>query len=152
VVSWAVFRLYVTTSMEVAPITFRSFRAVFLESGPSLVSISRLFRDFVFRKGFHSKIAAAFMLATMIFALAFPTLASAMTGYTSVVEAFVRVQQNANYIRFSEFRPVVYIIHDGDRIHETKDFLVTDVDHGTLAITGGMRFHHDMHSSDDNSI
>jgi hypothetical protein len=112
--------------MEVAPVTYSSFRAVFLESGPSITSIARLFRDFAFRKGFQSKIAAAFMLTTMIFALAFPTFASAMTGYTGAVEAFVRDQQNPNYIRFNEFRPVRYIIYDGDRINRTKNFLVTD--------------------------
>jgi hypothetical protein len=116
--------------MEVVPVTYSSFRAIFLESGPSIISIARLFRDFAVRKGFQSKIAATFVLATMIFALAFPTLASAMTGYTSAVEAFVREQQTSNYIRFSEFRWVPYIIYDGDRINRTKDFLVIDLGDG----------------------
>ncbi|KAF2676643.1 hypothetical protein K458DRAFT_379709 [Lentithecium fluviatile CBS 122367] len=127
VASWSVFRNYVTTSMEVAPVTYNSFRVVFLETGPTLFSIGRLMRDFSVRKGFQSKIATAFILATMIFTLAFPTLASAMTGYTAALKAYVPDHQNANYIRFDKFEPAVYMIHDGDRINKTKDFVVTDI-------------------------
>ena len=70
------------------------------------------------------------MLLTMIFALAFPTLASAMTGYTGAVEAYVRDHQNSNYIRFDEFQPVLYIVHDGDRIGQHSDFVVADFGDG----------------------
>lgn len=124
--SWHVFSLYVTTSMETAPITFNSYRAIFMENGPSLSSTVLLLRDFVSRKGLHSKIAMAFMMVTIIFTLAFPTLASAMTGYTTTSEAYVPDHQNVNQIRFDQFASLLYTIHDGERIRRTKDSLVLD--------------------------
>jgi hypothetical protein len=129
-VSWSVFRQYVTTAMESAPITYSSFRGIFLDAGPSLLSTCRLFRDFAFRKGFYSRIATIFMLATMTFTLAFPTLASAMTGYNGRLKAYVPDHVDANYIRFDKFESVLYVIRDGDRVGLPQDFLVTDVGYG----------------------
>ena len=98
--SWHVFGLYVTTSMETAPITYHSYRAVFLETSPSFWSTLFLARDFIWLKSLHSKMAMFFMIFTMVFTLCFPTFASAMTGYTSIVQAYVLDRQNANWIRF----------------------------------------------------
>jgi hypothetical protein len=123
--SWHVFSLYVTTSMEIRPITYRSYRTVFLESSPSLWSTSYLVRDFIWRKGLQSKISMVFMVTTMVFTLAFPTFASAMTGYTSIVEAYILDRQN-NWIGFVKFVQVLYTVHDGNRIGQTNPFYVTD--------------------------
>jgi hypothetical protein len=119
--------------MQVAPVTYTSFRAVFVDTGPSFLSTSRVLRDFAVRKGFHSRIATIFMLVTMIFTLAFPTLASAMTGYTGVLKAYVPDYANANYIRFDRFEPVLYVINDGKRVGETSDYFVTDYGNGRTA-------------------
>ncbi|CAI6259236.1 unnamed protein product [Periconia digitata] len=121
--SWRTFVYYLTTSMETGPVTYSSFRAVFIEKGPSITSIVRLIRDFVSRKGLRSQIASVFIIASMAFILAFPTLASAMSGYTSVVAAQI-VDPESNMIPFTKFGLVVYTIHDGDRIGERKDFPV----------------------------
>jgi len=124
--SWRVFALHVTTSMESAPVTYSSFRAIFLESGPSVYSIGRLIRDFVARKGLQSKLAMIFVVISMIYILLFPTLASAMTGYTGFVKAYVPDYQDENYIRFDQFKPLVYVIRDGQRVGLTEDFLLVD--------------------------
>lgn len=63
----------------------------------------------------------------MAFTLCFPTFASAMTGYTSIVEAYIPDRQN-NWIGFGKFVQVLYIVHDGDRIGQTNPFYVTDND------------------------
>ncbi|KAF1975556.1 hypothetical protein BU23DRAFT_441890, partial [Bimuria novae-zelandiae CBS 107.79] len=122
ILAWS---LYVTTSMETAPITYHSYRVIFLETGPSLWSTVRLIRDFVSRRGLNSKFAMFFMVATMAFALAFPTLTSAMKGYTSIAKAYVPDHENGNRIRFDSFALVLYTIHDGERIGQTNDHLVT---------------------------
>jgi hypothetical protein len=67
----------------------------------------------------------AFMVATMAFVLAFPTLASAMTGYTSIVGAYILDRQN-NWIGFDKFVQVLYTAHDGNRIGQANPFYVTD--------------------------
>ena len=70
--------------------------------------------------------AMVFMVITMAFTLCFPTFASAMTGYTSIVKAYVPDHQHGNWIRFDRFVQVLYVIHDGDRIGQTKDYFVID--------------------------
>ncbi|EOA92323.1 uncharacterized protein SETTUDRAFT_85189 [Exserohilum turcica Et28A] len=124
--SWHVFGLYVTTSMETAPITYHSYRAVFLETSPSFWSTLFLARDFIWLKSLHSKMAMFFMIFTMVFTLCFPTFASAMTGYTSIVQAYVLDRQNANWIRFDTFAQVIYVVDDGNRIGQTEPYYVVD--------------------------
>ena len=124
--SWHVFALYVTTSMETTPITYHSYRVVFLESSPSFLSTVFLAQDFMRRKSLHSKMAMFFMLITMVFTLCFPTFASAMTSYTSIVKAYVPDIRDGNLISFDKFDRVLYIIHDGDRVGQTKPYLVVD--------------------------
>jgi hypothetical protein len=111
--------------METAPITYHSYRAIFVEPGPSLWSTIALFRDFTFRKGLHSTLAMTFMVATMAFAIAFPTLASAMTGYTSLLTSFVPDHQDGNMIQFKNMDLLLYTIHDGERVGLTNDYFVT---------------------------
>lgn len=67
------------------------------------------------------------MVATMIFILAFPTLAGAMTGYTSVVKAYIPDITDANMIRFDSFDAIIYVIHDGKRIKIQDNQIVTVV-------------------------
>jgi hypothetical protein len=90
--------------MEVAPITFGTFRTVFLHNEASLVSIPRLIRDFSCRHSLHSRTAMIFMIVTLVFILVFPTFGSAMTGYSAGVQPYVQDQEH-NYIPFDNFIP-----------------------------------------------
>ena len=109
--------------MEVTPVTYKTFRTFFLDKGPSISSIFRLFRDFTFTRGLHSKIAMGFILLNMAFVLGFPTMAGAMTGYSGNVQAFVPDQSN-NLIGFSNFSLVNYVIQDGLRVNRTQNYLI----------------------------
>ncbi|OAG01816.1 uncharacterized protein CC84DRAFT_1167962 [Paraphaeosphaeria sporulosa] len=124
IVSWQVFARYLTTSMGIQPVTFNTFSAIFLHNEPTIMSLFRISRDFTTRQRLRSKIAMIFMLVTMGYILAFPTIASAMTGYNGNVAAFVP-DSSGNFVKFESFQPVLYVIHDGDRINKTKDFAVT---------------------------
>ena len=75
--------------MEASPVTYRTFWVIFIQKEASMVSIVEIIHDFLFRRGLVSKTAMLFILLTMIFVFVFPTLASAMTGYTSNVAGFV---------------------------------------------------------------
>jgi hypothetical protein len=101
--------------MEVQPVTFNTFRIIFLQNESLILAIPRIIRDFSRRRGLHSRFAMAFIILTMVFILIFPTLGSAMTGYSGNVEAYVP-DANGNNILFSSFRPLYYVIHDGNRI------------------------------------
>ncbi|KAI0165384.1 hypothetical protein GGR52DRAFT_106320 [Hypoxylon sp. FL1284] len=124
VLSWHIFSSYVTVSMDRSPVTYRTFWVVFLHREPTLSSILHLLRDFVSLRRLSSILAMVFMIATMIFALAFPTLVSAMSGYSSVTKAFVRVD-GERLVPFSDFKILAYAIHDGFRANMTADAYVT---------------------------
>ncbi|KAL7619460.1 hypothetical protein AAE478_009999 [Parahypoxylon ruwenzoriense] len=112
--------------MDLSPVTYRTFWVVFLYQEPTFFSIGYLLRDFLSYRRLKSIIAMVFMILTLIFLLVFPTLASAMTGYTPVNKAFVR-GNNDNLTPFSEFQVVTYIIHDGFRVNLTGNTYVTRV-------------------------
>ncbi|XXG98960.1 hypothetical protein Hte_005293 [Hypoxylon texense] len=114
---------YVTTSMDVAPVTYSTFFTIFLQDEPSIVSNFRLARDFFSGRGFNSRVATLFMIGSMLFLLSWPTIASAMAGYTTINKAFVQ-DFNDNFIPFSEFKPIAYIIHDGWRVSLDGDYPV----------------------------
>jgi hypothetical protein len=111
-------------------VTFSTFSAIFLRKEPTVTSLYRMSRDFTTRQRLRSKIAMIFMLVTMGYILAFPTIASAMTGYNGNVAAFVP-DSSGNLVKFESFQPVLYVIHDGDRINRTKDFMVTSLASGS---------------------
>lgn len=110
--------------MEVQPVTFSTFRTIFLQNESLILAIPRIIRDFARRRGLQSRFAMTFIVLTMLFVLIVPTLGSAMTGYSGNVEAYVP-DSNNNNIPFSSFRPLYYVIHDGNRVGLTEDYEVT---------------------------
>ncbi|KAH8893682.1 hypothetical protein GQ53DRAFT_717254 [Thozetella sp. PMI_491] len=121
--SWKVFSTYVAASMQVKPVTLETFRTIFFGEDPNLMGTARLFRDFWARRRLVSTAAMAFMLCSMVFVAIFPTIASAPTGYTTSTKAFVPNADKA-LIPYSDFSPVIYIIHDGSRINLTDEYPV----------------------------
>jgi hypothetical protein len=121
--SWRAFSVYVRASMETGPITYHTFWTIFMQDHTSLRSIYRLIRDFVSKRALRSAVAMTFMIISMTFVLVFPTLASAMTGYTANNEAVIKFG-NGTQTPFGNFRQLVAIIHDGDRINRTAEFKV----------------------------
>jgi len=116
-------------------VTFSTFSAIFLHKEPTLMSLFRMSRDFTTRQRLRSKIAMIFMLVTMGYILAFPTIASAMTGYNGNVAAFIP-DNSGNFVKFESFQPVLYVIHDGNRINKTKDLIVTPSASGHCMCSG----------------
>ncbi|KAH7160999.1 hypothetical protein EDB81DRAFT_783720 [Dactylonectria macrodidyma] len=125
--SWNAFSSYVWSSMDTGPVTYDTFFTVYLEDEASLRSTAKMIRDFSTRRGLRSKLAMTFIIITMVYVLAWPTLASAMTGYTSASEAFV-IDNYQNLISFSSFTPVAYVIHDGWRLNLTGNHLVSYIE------------------------
>lgn len=110
--------------MEVTPVTFRTYRMIFLQNQSLLVGIPRMVRDFTRRHGLHSKLAMVFMIMTMTFVLAFPTFGSAMTGYSGNVQAFV-ADKGGQLILFKDFRFALYTIHNGWAVGKESEYIVT---------------------------
>jgi hypothetical protein len=111
--------------MEVMPVTFRTYRTIFLPGGS--------LRDFCSRHALHSRLAMIFMVFTMAFTLAFPTLLGALAGYQGNVDAFVRVSEDNqlgtpqdSYIPFTSFSYAYFVIHDGWRVGLEGNHIITE--------------------------
>lgn len=123
-ISWRQFARYLTICMESEPVTYQLFRTIFIESDASVLSTCRTIRSFVWQRKLRSNVAMAFMIATMIFILAFPTLVSAMSGYDSNVASRV-LDRDDNLIPFNNFSMPLYVIHDGWRLNQSGNYWIT---------------------------
>lgn len=108
--------------MEHDAISYGTFEAITLRPD-SWVALWNLNRDFLYNKGVRARVTAVWLIMSMLFIVAFPSMISAMSGYSANVEAFVRVENNM--IQYSDFRIVRYIIHDAWRLGMMGDHLVT---------------------------
>ncbi|KAK7978476.1 hypothetical protein PG988_005966 [Apiospora saccharicola] len=132
-VSFKVFRQYLTVSMRRHPVTYRVFRSIYLESEPSIGSIYRLVKDCITgRRRVVPPTALVFMVATLIFLLVFPTLSGSMTGYINVSRGFVQAS-SGEMVPFNSLDFVAYVIHDGWRLNLTGDYIIS------LNVEGGRR-------------
>ncbi|GAW21840.1 hypothetical protein ANO14919_113660 [Xylariales sp. No.14919] len=122
-VSWCTFADYATISMETTPMTYAMFVILFTEGGPKVTSIYRLARDVVRYHRPRSRVSVAWVIFSMLFVLAWPTIISSMSGYTPEMWSYVR-DISDNLVPYNEFELLVYIIHDGDRVNLTANYLV----------------------------
>ncbi|KAH7138665.1 hypothetical protein B0J11DRAFT_588081 [Dendryphion nanum] len=124
IISWKVFASYLTVCMEVEPVSYQLFRTMFLENEASLPSTYRTIRSFFQQRKLRSLTAMIFIGATMIFIIAFPTLASALSGYDANVDSFVP-DKNGSFVPFKDFSRLKYVIHDGWRINQGGNYLIS---------------------------
>lgn len=117
VLSYRTFAAYLTVSLIDAPLSLATFRTIFLEDDSWGASFGLLkdtasrWRARPGRKRFKEGLVMTFMVLSLLFVTAFPTLAGAMTGYTATYAAYVK-DHAGNYARFTTFRPIVYNISD----------------------------------------
>ncbi|KAH7385960.1 hypothetical protein BKA66DRAFT_569276 [Pyrenochaeta sp. MPI-SDFR-AT-0127] len=128
-ISWRVFATYVTSSMEIMPITFDTYRIIFLQNDSLISGIPCMIRDFTSRLRLRSRSAMIFIIATSLYILTFPTLGSAMTGYSANVRSYIP-DRDGNYVPFEKFRMTSYIINDGSRVNKTDGFHVKHLQNG----------------------
>lgn len=73
-----------------------------------------------------------FMILTMTFVLAFPTLASAMTGYSANNQAWVKTD-DVRQVPFSQFERAQYVINDGNRVSLSAKYAIVSEDDERMA-------------------
>ncbi|KAI8630873.1 hypothetical protein F5Y19DRAFT_473993 [Xylariaceae sp. FL1651] len=140
-VSWRVFTDYIATSVVKSPITYSTYITVFLQSGPSITSIYRLVKDYWIRRGLDSRAASTFVVWNMLFILGWPTFSGAATGYAPTTKPFI-LAFDGNYVPFSYFLPLAYVIHDGWRINLTGDYPVPLI--GNMSSGDPIIYSHDL--------
>jgi len=120
---WKAFSAHARNCVQKGPVTFATFWLAFMDTQPSLQSTILLIRDFVTKPSRQSTLSVIFLPLAMFFVIAFPTLASAMTGYSARTEAFVTDAQQ-NLVPLSSFILAGYTIHDGSEIGLANDYVV----------------------------
>ncbi|KAK3314248.1 hypothetical protein B0H66DRAFT_504169 [Apodospora peruviana] len=122
---WRAFSTYFTASISAKkdPITYNTYWFTFVDDNPTFISLYHITRDFFTTPSRRSNFAKAFIVISIVFVLAFPILASAMTGYKANSEAFV-ADPAGNLFPFSNLTQAAYTIHDGHRINLTDNCVV----------------------------
>lgn len=109
--------------MERATVTYDTFWSINIEP-TSVQSIYRISRDVVKTASFRFRSAVVLMACSSAYLIAFPIVVGAMTGYSTNIAAFAPDHNNA-LIPFTDFVPVVYVIHDGSRLNLSDRYLVS---------------------------
>lgn len=125
-ITWRTFSKYLSTVITTTdPMTYQTFWTIFIQDGPSLLSILYTLRDFTRLRGLRSKVAMFFIILAMMFVLIFPTLVSSMTGYSTSNQAMVKVGL-VNQVPFSKFKRALYLVHDGNRLNESREYVIVN--------------------------
>lgn len=132
--------------MERSAVSFDTFESVTLQ-GSSMRALVNLIRDYFTNRGLRAKLAVSWMILALSYVLVFPTLMSAMTGYSgtfwhggtlleliaanfrpalATTKAYIQAPDGSQ-VEWSSFRLINYIIYDGWRIGLTGSYLVTAV-------------------------
>ena len=131
--------------MEQEPqgVTYSTFEALAFVP-PSLEQTFRLVVDTATNKGLRAKVVIVWITIASSFVLAFPTLASAMSGYSTNVDAFVLDHQQ-KYVPWHDFDAVQFWLNDGWRVGEAGRFPITDnpASFGTCKTRGPELFHYE---------
>lgn len=108
---------------DTRPVTYDIFWTFLMSQEIGLKVLWSTIRDFTTGKSVRSKTTRILIILTMSFVMAWPTLASAMTGYNSLTTAVIKTKDGL-YVPFSSFQPVLYMIHDGSRVGLTDEYIV----------------------------
>lgn len=121
---WISFKVYTRALLRVSEqtaIRYATYQAITLKNCSTSGTV-QLFKDCFKSNPRRVTMILAWMTVSTMYTLAFPTLVSAMSGYSAVVEPFVSV--GGDFVHFSEFRLVRYIIHDSWRLGDEFPGLV----------------------------
>lgn len=111
--------------MEEASVSHNTFKAITLQQN-SFTGFTLLTRDFLTTAGVRAKFIVAWVILAGLFVLALPTWLAAMTGYTADLAPYLNSTGDLVALSSPKFRPLIYTIHDGDRLGQpyTKEYQV----------------------------
>jgi hypothetical protein len=123
-ITYRVFAKSLLYSMERYPVSYKLFAAVAFDTA-SWSTMGRMCRD-GFGRGFGAKIRLIGMLLTSAYVIAFPTLMSAMTGYTTLWIPYI-AHTNGTLVELARFDRIDYFIVDAARIGLSNNTVVYDI-------------------------
>jgi hypothetical protein len=124
--SYVIFSKSLLRIMERKSVSYGTFEVLGFQTA-SATTIFKLMRDYLTNHGVRAKFSILWIILSSIYVVAFPTLASAMTGYSANSHAYVR-DYSGSLSLWSAYKPVQYIINDGWRVGLTGRYILTDID------------------------
>ena len=112
-------------SMEQVSVPIGTFEAITLQDS-TFTAIYKQLRDILSIRSWRNQLRILWVILSTLFIVAFPSLASAMTGYAPVTSAFVQAP-DGQLVPFTSCLPIRYIVHDADRLGLDKPLILTDV-------------------------
>ena len=119
-------------SMEHQAIPIRTFEAITLQDS-TLLAFYKQLRNFFSIRSWRHRLRILWVILSTLFIVAFPTLVNAMTGYAPVTDAFVR-GGDGQLVPLMNYRNVIYIIHDADRVDLKSPLILTDIPEDTSTL------------------
>lgn len=117
-IAYAVFTKSLMRFMENSPVSYGTFEALTFQT-TSISSVFRLLRDFYTNATIRAKVAVFWIVLASLWVAAFPTFASAMSGYSPNIGEYI-TDHDQSLILWRDFQSIFYIIHDGWRIPELQ--------------------------------
>jgi hypothetical protein len=104
--------------MEVSQISYGTYKTLFLRDGISFTGLIHLIREFSTHRPLASSIAMIWMVLSALFVILFPTLTSAMSGYSANGHAFI-LDATGNYMDYDKLFLIDYVIYNASRLNMT---------------------------------
>lgn len=104
--------------MEESPISYGTYRTLFLRDSISFTGLIDLVREFSIHRPLSSSLAMTWMILSACFVILFPTLVSAMSGYSANGHAFI-LDSGGNYMDYQKLFLIDYVIHNASRVNFT---------------------------------
>ena len=113
-VAYGVFTKSLARAMEGPQVSYHTFAAFGFQPGTAAGALM-LGKNFLSNRSLRSKRIVSWVLIATLYIVAFPTLSSAMTGYTSVMVAYLE-DKSQNLVPWESYHAIAGIIEDSDRV------------------------------------
>lgn len=118
VISYQTIKRYITSAMETSPISYGTYKTLFLRDGISFTGLIDLIREFSTHQPLMSSLAMAWIILSAIFVILFPTLISALSGYSANGHAYI-FDGSGNLMDYQKLFMIDYVIHNASRLNFT---------------------------------
>ena len=105
---------YLATAMRDAPVSYNTFESLAFVP-PSMIRTAKLARDLLTNRCWRARLIIVWIISSSVFVLSFSTLVTAMSGYSSDIDAFMPDHDNES-VMWSNYMAVQFAINDAERI------------------------------------
>ncbi|EXJ59849.1 hypothetical protein A1O7_03996 [Cladophialophora yegresii CBS 114405] len=141
-VTFKVSSQYLALAMLKAPVSYNTFESLAFVP-PTLVRTVRLAGDLLTNRGWRARLIMVWIISSSLFVLGFSSLVTAMSGYSSNINAVMPNLENESVL-WSNFQVVQFAVNDAQRIGHPGPLFVTT---GDICVQDG--FHDDDDDDDD---